>query len=622
MTAFVRRLAAFIGVAAIVSLLVAPSAVGAAPVWSHRDAHICGPGMAGQAGCTSIARTFYANGLEYHAATPAQLNAAARAAASVSYGAADIRTAYGITGQGDPSRVIAIVDAYDDPGAYANLSTYRSSMGLPAIQNCSLSGLTSLTSASSSPCFAKVNQTGGTRLPSANSGWSNEIDLDLQAASAVCPRCSLLLLEASTSSFANLGTAVTTASNTPHVLAISNSYGTTSDVSQASYPAWETAAKKGIAVMAATGDWGYATSFPASSSDVIGVGGTTLSVGANGARTAETAWSSTGSGCSTYNAAPSWQFNAAWLANPGSISNPCGTLKALSDLSADADPGSGLRIYTTYSGTTGWWTFGGTSLSTPLMAALYAMQGFGTGLAGAYAWAPTTPHFDVTSGSNGTCSPSVLCNATSGWDGPTGLGSILMTSTSTAPAITSAASTSFTEGTAGSFTVTASGTPTPTLAESGSLPNGVTFIDNGNGTATLAGTPAAGTAGTYPLTITASNGVSPDASQAFTLTVNQAPQGSFTLSASPTSQTINRGQSTSYTILITRSGGFTGAVSLSLSGAPSKVTGTFSPNPASGTSATLSIRTLRPSPSGTYTLTITGTSGSVTSSTTVKLTLR
>ena len=617
MTAFVRRLAAFIGVAAIVSLLVAPSAVGAAPVWSHRDAHICGPGMAGQAGCTSIARTFYANGLEYHAATPAQLNAAARAAASVSYGAADIRTAYGITGQGDPSRVIAIVDAYDDPGAYANLSTYRSSMGLPAIQNCSLSGLTSLTSASSSPCFAKVNQTGGTRLPSANSGWSNEIDLDLQAASAVCPRCSLLLLEASTSSFANLGTAVTTASNTPHVLAISNSYGTTSDVSQASYPAWETAAKKGIAVMAATGDWGYATSFPASSSDVIGVGGTTLSVGANGARTAETAWSSTGSGCSTYNAAPSWQFNAAWLANPGSISNPCGTMKALSDLSADADPGSGLRIYTTYSGTTGWWTFGGTSLSTPLMAALYAMQGFGTGLAGAYAWAPTTPHFDVTSGSNGTCSPSVLCNATSGWDGPTGLGSIL---TVTAPPtltsiLVSPATASIAAGGQQQFSAVAydqNGTPLSaqptfgwTVSSGGSI--------NGSGLFT-----SDGTAGTFTVTASAT-GTSGTVQGTAQVTVTA---GSFTLSASPTSQTINRGQSTSYTILITRSGGFTGAVSLSLSGAPSKVTGTFSPNPASGTSATLSIRTLRPSPSGTYTLTITGTSGSVTSSTTVKLTLR
>src|SRR5439155_1277660 len=90
----------------------------------------------------------------------------------------------------------------------------------------------------------------------------------------------------------------------------------------------------------------------------------------------------------------------------------------------------------------------------------------------------------------------------------------------TAPTITSANSTTFVVGTAGSFTVTATGTPTPTLTETGALPSGVTFVDNGNGTATLSGTPAAGTAGTYSITIAASNGVGSPASQAFTLTVN------------------------------------------------------------------------------------------------------
>ena len=90
-----------------------------------------------------------------------------------------------------------------------------------------------------------------------------------------------------------------------------------------------------------------------------------------------------------------------------------------------------------------------------------------------------------------------------------------------APAITSADSTTFTVGTAGSFTVTTTGSPTPTLSETGTLPSGVTFADNGNGTATLAGTPAAGTAGTYPLTFTAANGSPtrpPNATQSFTLT--------------------------------------------------------------------------------------------------------
>ena len=91
------------------------------------------------------------------------------------------------------------------------------------------------------------------------------------------------------------------------------------------------------------------------------------------------------------------------------------------------------------------------------------------------------------------------------------------------PAITSANSAAFPVGTAGTFTVTTTGTPTPSLTETGTLPGGVTFLDNGNGTATLSGSPVTGTAGSYPLTIKAHNGVGTDASQAFTLTVNQAP---------------------------------------------------------------------------------------------------
>ena len=91
------------------------------------------------------------------------------------------------------------------------------------------------------------------------------------------------------------------------------------------------------------------------------------------------------------------------------------------------------------------------------------------------------------------------------------------------PAITSATSIILTEGIAGTFTVTDTGFPTPALSESGPLPNGVTFIDNGNGTATLAGTPTVGSAGSYPLTFTAGNGVGSDATQNFTLVVNPAP---------------------------------------------------------------------------------------------------
>src|SRR6185437_9318279 len=92
-----------------------------------------------------------------------------------------------------------------------------------------------------------------------------------------------------------------------------------------------------------------------------------------------------------------------------------------------------------------------------------------------------------------------------------------------APSIISANSTTFTVGTSGSFTITSTGFPTAALLESGTLPSGISFVDNGDGTATLSGTPAAGTGGSYPFTISASNGVSPDASQSLTLTVEPAP---------------------------------------------------------------------------------------------------
>ena len=111
-----------------------------------------------------------------------------------------------------------------------------------------------------------------------------------------------------------------------------------------------------------------------------------------------------------------------------------------------------------------------------------------------------------------------------------------------APAVATASSATFTVGSSGTFNVTATGTPTPTLTKTGALPSGVTFVDNHNGTATLSGTPAAGTGGTYAISITAANGVNPDASQAFTLTVNQAPA----VTSQPTNQTVTFGQTASF----------------------------------------------------------------------------
>jgi large repetitive protein len=147
---------------------------------------------------------------------------------------------------------------------------------------------------------------------------------------------------------------------------------------------------------------------------------------------------------------------------------------------------------------------------------------------------------------------------------PVALGSTKILAPLVAPSITSGTSTTFTVGSAGSFTVTTSGSPTPAVSESGPLPSGVSFVDNGNGTATVSGTPGAGTGGTYPITVKASNGVSPDASQSFTLTVDQAPA-----IVSSSSTNFTTGASGSFTVTST---GFPTA-SLSESGSlPSGVT--------------------------------------------------
>ncbi len=189
-----------------------------------------------------------------------------------------------------------------------------------------------------------------------------------------------------------------------------------------------------------------------------------------------------------------------------------------------------------------------------------------------------------------------------------------------APAITSANSTTFQVGVAGSFTPTATGSPAPSLTEGGALPGGVTFHGNGNATGTLSGTPAAGTGGTYNITFTAGNGVGSNANQNFTLTVQD-----FTISASPGSQTISAGHSAVYTISLTSKGGLAGNVSLSCRGGPPTSTCIISPGSVmlNGTaSATVTLFASMKVNHGTFTLTFTGTLGSLARSTNVSLTVK
>ena len=188
-----------------------------------------------------------------------------------------------------------------------------------------------------------------------------------------------------------------------------------------------------------------------------------------------------------------------------------------------------------------------------------------------------------------------------------------------APAITSGANATFSIGSAGNFTVATTGFPVPSLIQGGSnLPGGVTFTDNGNGTGSLKGTPAPATDGTYNLTFTAHNGVGSDAVQTFTLVVQAAPTGDFSLALTPTTKSVRGGRSVSYTVTVTALNGFSGAISLSVTGLPSGSSGSFSLSPVTPNPTATSILTINtaPTPRGTFTFTVTGTSGGLTRTTT------
>ncbi|MET7702827.1 S53 family peptidase [Streptomyces sp. NPDC005485] len=325
------------------------------------------------------------------------------------YGPSDLQDAYGLTDAASSNgsgETIAIVDAYDDPNAAADLTAYRSYYGLPACTTAS-------------GCFKKVSQTGSTTsLPTADSGWAGEISLDVDMASAICPNCKILLVEAKSSSMANLGTAVNEAVSLGAKF-VSNSYGGSESSSDTSYDS-SYFKHAGVAITVSAGDEGYGAEYPAASRYVTAVGGTALSTSSNSRGWTEKVWNTsstegTGSGCSAYDTKPTWQTDTG-----------C-TKRMESDVSAVADPATGVSVYDTYGADgTSWNTYGGTSASAPIIAGVYALAGTpGTSDYPAqypYNAAGTSALNDVTSGSNGTCTTSYFCTAKSGYDGPTGWG--------------------------------------------------------------------------------------------------------------------------------------------------------------------------------------------------------
>ncbi|HEY8749155.1 MAG TPA: LEPR-XLL domain-containing protein [Tepidisphaeraceae bacterium] len=341
-----------------------------------------------------------------------------------------IRTAYdfGSTGTEGAGQTIAIIDAYDDPNIAKDLVTFDSQFSLVGT-NTNTAG----TNGSVFNFFSKVNQSGGSKLPQANSGWAQEISLDVEWAHAMAPSANILLVEASSNSTTDLMAAVNYAKTGASV--VSMSWGSAEFSGESSYDS--SFAASNVTFVASAGDTGGQKEWPAESPNVVGVGGTTLS-NSGGTYVSETGWSSSGGGTSTQEGIPAYQSALGYLHR----SSP--------DVGYDADPNSGFAVYDSYRNQSqvGWMVFGGTSAGAPQWAALIAtadQQRAGTGgkaalnslsdttntayaqstLAAVYAmytnqtaYASTNPDFhDITSGAAGSN------QAHAGYDQVTGVGS-------------------------------------------------------------------------------------------------------------------------------------------------------------------------------------------------------
>ena len=389
----------FLLLAGALSSFAPPAVAQPAPAANWHAQRVCDDAPGGYASCFALKLVDDAA-----AASPAQGGRAQPATTTppaTGKTPTDIQAAYNIAGLNPGGRTVAIVDAYGYPNLERDLGVYRAQFGLPA---CTVSN----------GCLKIMDQNGGSKLPRFDSGWADETALDVDAVSAACPGCKILVVQASTPSMANLGTAVATAARQPGVVAISNSYGG-GDSADSSYGAYYN--HPGIAVTASTGDNGYTgSSYPSSSSYVTAVGGTSLFRATSARGWSESAWSGAGSGCSTVNAA---------LPAAAAFGTGC-SKRASADVSAVADPQTGLSVYAPTSSTASSWAqYGGTSLSSPLIAAMYALSG-NTGssstLANSFPYSHTGNFNDVTSGSTGSCPVTQWCLAGTGWDGPTGVG--------------------------------------------------------------------------------------------------------------------------------------------------------------------------------------------------------
>ncbi|CAM5532784.1 putative Ig domain-containing protein [Streptomyces griseorubiginosus] len=453
--------------------------------------HLCATAAPGEASCFAQRRTDIKQ----------RLATALAAAAPSGLSPANLHSAYNLPSTGGSGLTVAVVDAYNDPNAEADLGTYRSQYGLSACTKAN-------------GCFKQVSQTGSTTsLPTNDTGWAGEEALDIDMVSAVCPNCNITLVEANSANDTDLGIAENEAVSLGAKV-VSNSWGgseassqTSEDTSYFKHP--------GVAITVSAGDSAYGAEYPATSQYVTAVGGTALSTSSNSRGWTESVWKTsstegTGSGCSAYDPKPSWQTDT-------------GCSKRMeADVSAVADPATGVAVYDTYGGS-GWAVYGGTSASAPIIAGVYALAGTpgSSDYPAKYPYSHTGNLYDVTSGNNGSCSPSYFCTATTGYDGPTGWGTpngttafTAGTSTGNTVTVTNPGSQSTTTGGTVSLQISATDSAGAALTYSASgLPTGLSISSSGKITGT------ASTAGTYQVTVTAKDSTGASGSTSFTWTV-------------------------------------------------------------------------------------------------------
>jgi subtilase family serine protease len=313
------------------------------------------------------------------------------------YQPSDLQVIYNVPQSGGAGQTIGIVVAMNDPNAASDLAVYRSTMGL-----------TPCTTATGCLRFAAEN--GSSTLPAGDQDWGQEMSIDLDMASAICQQCKLLVVEANSADIEDLTTSVSTAISLGATV-VSNSYATPETAAtDADNSKWD---HPGVPIVAGAGDSGYGVNWPAASSYVTAVGGTTVLPILSYTAILESAWADTGSGCSSGIAKPSWQTDALCKK------------RTVNDVSAIANPVPGVAVYDTYFSSAsdqGWNVYGGTSVATPIVAGMYALAGNGSTIDNASRiYANSGSLNNIILGANSLCL-SYLCTAGLGYNGPTGIG--------------------------------------------------------------------------------------------------------------------------------------------------------------------------------------------------------